>query len=181
MPLLLLANPVCQNPDCYSASVQVGILFMGEKPWESEQNQFSKYLHSSSMKGGLEPRSSLFCDLHRAQLQSSTALSPSTEISWKHTIDYSKNSLIVLAFVAQKAKKADRLQCSFNFHSTRWGMFQWHDQIIDAKPEWVLLRPSLFVLYFAPKTQLTHINMVLTLLCKDIFKSCLLKQRYQPI
>lgn len=84
-------------------------------------------------------------------------------------------------FTGAKSQNADSLHCSFSFHSTRWGMFQWCDQIIDAKPKWVLLRPSLFVLYFAPKTQLTHINMVLTLLCKDILKGCLLKQRYQPI
>lgn len=31
VPLLLLANPLCQNPDCYAASVEVGILFMWEK------------------------------------------------------------------------------------------------------------------------------------------------------
>lgn len=67
------------------------------------------------MKGGLEPTSSLFCDPHKAQLQSSTALSPFTEISWKQTIDYSKNFLIILALMVQKAKKADKFTLFLQF------------------------------------------------------------------
>lgn len=64
---LPLSKPCVPGPWlCCIASVKVGFLFMQEMSWESELEHFSKYLHSLSRKGGLEPTSSLFSQLHRA-------------------------------------------------------------------------------------------------------------------